>query len=167
MEAPTFVFHHRFGPIHGWFSTAGLRLLLLPVKGKGTPRFRDCGQTDERAQTLRDALERFFSGRPETFADIPLDLEGATPFRRTVWEAARRVPWGDTRSYGELARLAGNPRAARAVGQALGANPIPILIPCHRFIAADGGLGGFGAGLDWKRELLQTEGVIDLCGPPW
>ncbi len=159
MEAPNFVFHHRFGPIHGWFSATGLRMLLLPAKGARAPRFRGAGQADRRTQALHDALDRFFSGQPETFADIPLDLEAATAFRRAVWEAARRVPWGETRSYGGLARLAGNPRAARAVGQALGANPIPILIPCHRFVAADGGIGGFGAGLDWKRELLQTEGV--------
>jgi len=87
----------------------------------------------------------------------PLDLSAGTDFQRAVWEALRRIPPGQTRGYGEVAGEIGSPRAARAVGQACGANPIPLLIPCHRVLAAGGKLGGFSGGLDWKRLLLKRE----------
>jgi len=89
-----------------------------------------------------------------------LDLAGATPFRRRVWAELRRIPRGATRSYGEVADELGKRRAARAVGGACGANPVPVLIPCHRVLAANGRLGGFSGGLDWKRRLLAIEGVL-------
>ena len=87
----------------------------------------------------------------------PLDLTGATPFQRAVWRQLQLIPAGQTRSYAAIARAIGRPRAARAVGAACGANPIPLLIPCHRVIASDGSLGGFSGGLDWKRRLLALE----------
>ena len=80
-----------------------------------------------------------------------------TPFQRRVWDELRRIPFGETISYAELARRVGQPGAARAVGSANGRNPIGLIIPCHRVIAADGGLGGYGAGLDRKRWLLRHE----------
>jgi methylated-DNA-[protein]-cysteine S-methyltransferase len=86
-------------------------------------------------------------------------LTGGTPFQRSVWQAILSIPRGATISYAELARRAGRPGAARAVGQAVGSNPIPLLIPCHRVVASDGGLGGFGGGLPMKRKLLRQEGV--------
>jgi O-6-methylguanine DNA methyltransferase len=82
------------------------------------------------------------------------------PFQRAVLTAIQKIPFGETRSYGWVARAIGKPRASRAVGQALGANPIPIIIPCHRIIASDGSLGGYGGGLPLKRKLLTLEGAM-------
>jgi len=90
----------------------------------------------------------------------PLDFSAGTSFQQSVWQALRRIPAGRTLSYGELAKRIGKPGAARAVGAACGANPIPVLVPCHRVLASSGGLGGFTAGLDWKRKLLAREGVV-------
>jgi methylated-DNA-[protein]-cysteine S-methyltransferase len=103
-------------------------------------------------------LYGFFAGAPTDFRDLPLDLQG-TPFQLRVWQELRRIPWGGTISYRELARRAGSPKAFRAVGQANALNPIPIIIPCHRVIAAEGGLGGFSSGLARKRWLLEHEGA--------
>jgi O-6-methylguanine DNA methyltransferase len=100
-------------------------------------------------------LEEYFSGRRTVFT-VPLDLRG-TPFQRAVWEELLRVPYGEVRSYGEVARVLGRPSAARAVGAAVGSNPVPVLVPCHRIIQKSGELGGFGGGLQAKRELLALE----------
>ena len=94
----------------------------------------------------------------------PLDWADATVFQRKVWTALRRIPPGQVRTYAQVAADIGSPRAARAVGGACGANPIPVLVPCHRVIAASGGLGGFSGGLGWKRRLLDIEGVSLDCG---
>jgi len=102
------------------------------------------------------ALARYFQG-DERGLDLPLDLRG-TPFQRRVWVALRRIPYGRTVSYQELAETLGRPRATRAVAQALGRNPLPIFVPCHRVVRSDGQLGGFSAGLDRKRRLLALEG---------
>jgi methylated-DNA-[protein]-cysteine S-methyltransferase len=80
-----------------------------------------------------------------------------TPFERRVWDVLQRIPYGETRTYGEIARALGNPNGARAVGSANHKNPIPIIIPCHRVVASGGGLGGYGGGLDLKRRLLELE----------
>ncbi len=88
----------------------------------------------------------------------PLDLHG-TPFQQAVWKALRSIPAGSVLTYGQLAKHLGRPRAARAVGSACGANPVPFLVPCHRVVASNGGLGGFGLGLSVKRALLEREGV--------
>ncbi len=88
-----------------------------------------------------------------------LRIVGGTAFQRAVWEQLLAIPRGETISYAELARRVGRPGAARAVGQAVGSNPIPLLIPCHRVVASGGGLGGFGGGLPMKRALLRQEGV--------
>jgi len=90
----------------------------------------------------------------------PLDLSAGTEFQRRVWDALRRIPSGQTKSYAQVAQSIGRPKAMRAVGQACGANPIPVVIPCHRVLAAGGKLGGFSSGLDWKRKLLTREGAI-------
>jgi O-6-methylguanine DNA methyltransferase len=89
----------------------------------------------------------------------PLDLSSGTEFQRRVWNALRRIASGRTRSYAEVATEIGRPRATRAVGGACGANPIPVLVPCHRVLAANRALGGFSGGLGWKRKLLAREGV--------
>ncbi len=110
------------------------------------------------AAPLVDLVRRAVEGE-DVNANRRVRLSAGTPFQRSVWETVRSIPHGDTISYAELANRVGKPGAARAVGQALGANPIPLLIPCHRVVASDGGLGGFGGGLPMKRELLRQEGV--------
>jgi O-6-methylguanine DNA methyltransferase len=90
----------------------------------------------------------------------PFDLKDATKFQRKVWAALQEIPAGETKTYGEVAREIGNPKATRAVGSGCGANPIPVLIPCHRMIAARGKIGGFSGGLKWKELLLKREGVL-------
>jgi methylated-DNA-[protein]-cysteine S-methyltransferase len=107
---------------------------------------------------LIEQLDLYFSGEPVRFS-VPLDPAYGTPFRRRVWEQLTFIPWGETRSYGEIATAVGNTRASRAVGTANKNNPIPILIPCHRVIKADGSLGGYNSGLDIKRRLLALEGI--------
>jgi methylated-DNA-[protein]-cysteine S-methyltransferase len=103
-------------------------------------------------------LEQYFRGELREFT-MPLDLEGATEFQRGVLLALKRVPYATLVSYGELARAAGNPRAARAVGAVMRTNPLPIVIPCHRVIATGGAIGGFSCGLEMKRCLLAIEGA--------
>lgn len=103
-------------------------------------------------------LEEYFAGE-RTRIDLVLDT-GGTSFQREVWAGLQRIPYGETMGYGELAEHLGRPGAGRAVGSANGANPIPIIIPCHRVIAADGTLGGYGGGLDCKTRLLALEGVL-------
>lgn len=100
-------------------------------------------------------LDEYFQGRRTTF-DLVLDPIG-TPFQREVWRALQAIPYGETRSYGQLARAIGRPAASRAVGAANGANPLPIVIPCHRVIGSAGSLTGFGGGLAIKRFLLDLE----------
>ncbi len=104
---------------------------------------------------LESELGDYFDGRLEQFS-VPLDLRG-TPFQKNVWQALLRIPYGETRTYGEIAADIGNPKAFRAVGLANGANPVPLVVPCHRVIAAGGKLGGFGGGVDTKRKLLALE----------
>jgi len=100
-------------------------------------------------------LEEYFEGKRKNF-DLPLVLNG-TDFQNRVWEALRKIPYGKTRSYGELAAMTGNPKASRAVGMANNRNPIVIVIPCHRVIGSDGSLTGFGGGLELKQRLLELE----------
>lgn len=111
----------------------------------------------ERCREPLRQLSEYFAGA-RTHFDLPLRLRGSD-FQCQVWEALSRIPYGQALSYGELARALGRPGAARAVGQANGANPIPIVIPCHRVVATNGGLGGFSGGLETKRWLLAHEGA--------
>ncbi len=99
---------------------------------------------------------RYFTGEPVRFR-VRLDLRVGTPFQRKVWRVLRTIPHGQTRSYGWVAQRIGAPRAVRAVGAACGANPVPVIVPCHRVIASDGALGGFSGGLARKRALLRLE----------
>ncbi len=103
-------------------------------------------------------LERYFDGAPMRFSTPVVFLDG-TRFQRRVWEALMDLPHGECRSYGWLAARIGSPRSARAIGQAVAANPVPILAPCHRIIASDGTIGGFSGGLRLKRSLLSIEGA--------
>ncbi len=111
---------------------------------------------------LISELDAYFRGTPMVFS-TPLDLDSGTVFQRRVWDALTRIPYGQTRSYAEIAAEIGNPKASRAVGQANGANEVPILIPCHRVIGRHGTLGGYSPGVGFKRALLELE-QVDL-GP--
>jgi O-6-methylguanine DNA methyltransferase len=138
------------------YSAAGLARLDFPGRkavvatAAGSPAVRRWHRQAGRA------VNCILQGRAP--GELPsLDLGAGTPFQRKVWAALLQIPAGQTKSYGQLAAAVGAPKAARAVGSACAANPIPLLIPCHRVIPADGGLGGFSGGLRWKRLLLKSE----------
>jgi O-6-methylguanine DNA methyltransferase len=147
------------------FSDRGLAQLHFPGRtpSAGVAPARLPRPQRRWAETTARALTRVLAGRPAGLLP-PLD-EAGTAFQRAVWRALRAIPPGQTRTYAEVARALGRPvGAARAVGQACGANPIPVLTPCHRVLAAGGELGGFSAGLEWKRRLLAGEGARRLSG---
>jgi methylated-DNA-[protein]-cysteine S-methyltransferase len=117
------------------------------------------GAGDDAPPVLKDTaaqLEEYFAGERTEF-DVPMELDG-TAFQKEVWAELSRIPYGETISYGELARRVGRPKGPRAVGQANGRNPVPIIVPCHRVLASNG-IGGYGGGLPMKRSLLAVEGV--------
>jgi O-6-methylguanine DNA methyltransferase len=119
---------------------------------------------DERIARLAEELEDFFQGRPVRFS-VPPDLSLGTPFQRRVWAALCKIPRGETRTYQGIAKKLGRPQAVRAVGAAVGANPIPFVVPCHRAVGADGSLCGFAGGLAMKRRLLAMERAIGYNPP--
>jgi len=121
-------------------------------------------RADARLAEVERELGEYFGGERRRLT-LAVDLAGVSPFQRRVLAAARRIPAGRVVSYGELARRIGQPGASRAVGQALGHNPIPIIIPCHRIVAGGGGLGGYVGGAKVKRTLLALEGVSGLLQP--
>lgn len=108
-------------------------------------------------QPLLAACSRYFTGNPDALEGQSVDWTLLSDFQRKVYQLARTIPPGKVRSYGWIAEKLGKPRAARAVGQALASNPVPLVVPCHRIIAADGSLGGFTGGLPWKNKLLEIE----------
>ena len=115
---------------------------------------------------VAEALRRYFGGDLAALDAVPAELNG-TPFQKSVWQALRRIPPGATISYGELARRIGQPTSVRAVGAANGANPVAVIVPCHRVIGSNGTLTGYGGGLPTKRWLLEHEGAatLPLCQP--
>ncbi len=119
------------------------------------------GEPKARQQltSLRARLQAYFAGETAVLDSIPVELNG-TPFQKTVWQALRRIPCGTTISYAELAKRVGAPAAVRAVGTANGANPVAVIVPCHRVIGSNGKLTGYGGGLDRKQWLLEHEGVV-------
>jgi methylated-DNA-[protein]-cysteine S-methyltransferase len=130
--------------------------VLADVAARVSPRIlRAPARTDE----ARHELEAYFGLRRRSF-NLPIDWSLVHGFAGRILRRTAGIPFGDVRSYGQLAALAGSPRAARAVGNALGSNPIPIVVPCHRVVHADGGLGGYSGGLDRKRYLLALEGSL-------
>ena len=129
---------------------------LFMEKHKGGPKpIGDWRRDDTLFREAADQLRAYFAGELTEF-DLPLATGGA-PFQQRVWAELRRIPYGSTMSYGELARRIGNPKASRAVGAANGSNPISIIIPCHRVIGSDGRLTGYGGGIDRKAWLLDHE----------
>ncbi len=141
----------------------GLTRVSLPVATRAEAAAAvhatgDAAADDPLLKEVSALLAAHFAGQPTPFG-VPLDLRGVGEFGRAVLAACGRIPWGRTATYGELAAAVGRPGAARAVGQALGRNPLPVVVPCHRVIGADGSLVGFGSGLEMKRRLLAHEGV--------
>ena len=115
---------------------------------------------DALLETAKTQLDEYFQGARKGF-ELPLSLTG-TPFQQLVWNALKAIPYGTTASYGAIANAIGRPRAVRAVGRAIGCNPVPLIIPCHRVIGAGGKLTGFSGGLDRKRWLLQRENALSV-----
>jgi len=141
----------------------GLAYVELPhSSGRGmrdwmeryVPEHRCVDEVGPNRAAIAQILEYLASER--THFDVPLDLRG-TPFQRAVWDVLLKIPYGETCSYGEVARAIGRPKAQRAVGSANNANPVSLVVPCHRVIAADGSLGGYGGGQDLKARLLAME----------
>jgi len=153
----------RDGQFIARYSEKGLAELNFPPVGRASPRaVKPIGvpaPIRRWHRTTAAALKNVLAGRsPKKFP--PLDLSNGTTFQRNVWNTLRKIACGQTKSYGEIARAVGKPKAVRAVGGACGANPIPVLVPCHRVLAANKKLGGFSGGLNWKRNLLACEGVM-------
>lgn len=154
----------------GWVavmgSSAGLCRTTLPAPDEKTAinvvtHGVNASRREEDFTTVKTALIDYFRGDPvELLFPIDLKLEGCTDFQQDVWETTARIPYGQLRSYGWIASQIGREQAARAVGQALGANRLPIIVPCHRVVRADGSLGGFSGGLHWKEELIELEKAV-------
>ena len=156
-----------FGWVGVAWSDEGLAAITLPVSTEA----QALGQLPEPRETtaglepgldvpaLLAKLRSYFEGGQVAF-DEPLDPTMGTEFQRRVWKLTREIPRGQTRTYGQLARMAGSPGAARAVGQAMAHNPWPIIVPCHRVVGSDGSLTGFGGGVEMKRRMLQMEGAL-------
>ena len=148
---------------------AGLAYVELPhSSGRGmrdwmeryVPERRCVDEIGPNRAAIEQILEYLASER--THFDVPLDLRG-TPFQRAVWDALIEIPYGESRSYAEVARAVGRPKAQRAVGSANNANPVSLIVPCHRVIAADGSLGGYGGGQKLKARLLAMELSRPAC----
>jgi methylated-DNA-[protein]-cysteine S-methyltransferase len=120
------------------------------------------GEGQSASRHLRDAREliQAYLGGETRRCDLPLDLDGQPTFRKKVWGVLTTIPYGRVRSYGWVAKKIGKPLAARAVGGACGANPLPLIVPCHRVVAGNGSLGGFAGGLPVKKRLLRLEGIL-------
>ena len=112
-----------------------------------------------------DQLTEYFAGRRKAF-DLPLDLDGGSSFQQSVWRALSTIPYGASYSYSDISRQIGNPKAVRAVGSAVGRNPISLIVPCHRVLGRDGSLTGYAGGLDRKTALLALEDVAFKAQPP-
>ncbi len=154
-----------FGPLLLAMTPRGLVRVNLPAYDPGetleelatqiSPRVLEAPAKLDKA---RRELDLYFEGKLRDF-DLPLDLRLAKGFRLKVVRAIARIPYGQTRSYTDMARSAGNERAVRAAGTACGSNPIPIVVPCHRVLRTGGALGGYGGGLPMKQALLRLEGI--------
>lgn len=144
------------GPLYLAASATGLRELRFGIPaGQFWQSDAATGEAEALLAMVERQLSDYFSGERQRF-DLPLDAQG-TPFQRGVWQALRRIPYGETRTYQAIADLLGTPKACRAVGAANGANPISIVVPCHRVVGSSGRLTGFAGGLEAKRFLLNLE----------
>jgi O-6-methylguanine DNA methyltransferase len=167
MQEETTVFRTQWGWVELTVSEKGVTSIVLPrsprLGGKnGRPSTKDCDPQGAAKPMLNEAkaqLIEYLAGGRREFS-MPVDMSAGTPFQRRVWRAILRIPYGRVRSYQWVAMRVGGRQYARAVGMALGANPVPIVVPCHRIISHDGSLGGFGCGLPMKRRLLKLEGTL-------
>jgi methylated-DNA-[protein]-cysteine S-methyltransferase len=166
------VFHTKLGWMGVVRGEKGLKKVILPsalfedVEAEITGQFPDSVRDDTALQPLTKRLEAYYRGKRFS-QDISLDWSGSTSFSIAVWRGAQSIPWGEVRTYQWLSLYLDKPRSFRAVGGALGRNPFPIIVPCHRVIRGDGTLGGFSAptGIRLKRKMLELEGVrIDKQG---
>ncbi len=182
MPAENFaLFETPLGPCAIAWSSNGIAGLQLPEDDQGGTRTR--GQrrwpdaleaatpppgVQRAIQRIQAMLSRSGGAASDTLADLPLDLEGVPEFHRKVYDVARSVPPGQTMTYGEIARRLGVPHDSREVGQAMGRNPVPIIVPCHRVLGADGKMGGFSApgGVATKRRMLEIEGAAAVGAGP-
>lgn len=146
------VYESPLGPLTLFAGSAGLAGLRFAGRAD---RLDEAGHRPDAFTTVREQLEQYFAGDRHTFA-LELDL-GGTAFQRRVWQELRQIPYGTTVSYSELARALGRPDRVRAVAAAVGRTPVPIVVPCHRAVAADGALTGYRGGLQRKRALLDLE----------
>jgi methylated-DNA-[protein]-cysteine S-methyltransferase len=167
------LFDTAIGPCAIAWGDRGIAGVQLPGSSPDTTRsqmrkrFADSRET-EPSEAARDAIDRMtalMAGKPSDMSPIPLDMEGVPDFNRRVYKVTCDIPPGQTLTYGEVAERIGEPGAAQSVGQALGANPVPIIVPCHRVLAAGGKVGGFSApgGISTKRKMLAIE--ADAAGP--
>ena len=143
----------------GWTGAGVCRVVLLS-REEGEPSVEYTG--DKPGGGVMAAVERmcaYLDGDRVEWDGVPLDCSGVSAFRRAVWGVTRAIPYGQVRTYGWIARQLGRPRAARAVGSAMAANPFPIIVPCHRIVGSDFRLGHFSSGADWKAHLHNIEGV--------
>jgi methylated-DNA-[protein]-cysteine S-methyltransferase len=136
----------------------GTHLLAIEFEGQYSDDIQDSGCSDPVLASCARQLSEYFAGDRQGF-ELPLGAHG-TPFQQSVWAALLDIPYGEVRSYRDIARSINNEAAVRAVGAANGRNPLPIVVPCHRVIGSDGSLTGFAGGLETKMQLLQLEGVL-------
>lgn len=161
------MFHSPWGWMGISESSKGIQAIVLPKRSKRAVESELRAQSDgpvqqgesARLEAARRQLLDYLAGRRNIF-DVPLDLSRGTSFQRQVWRTLQRVPYGKLRSYQWIAARVGGRHYARAVGNAVGANPLPIVVPCHRIVAHDATLGGFSGGLSMKRKLLSLEGTL-------
>lgn len=157
-----------FGPLLAAATLRGLVKISFPATFDTEETLQDLAarvsprvlEAPARLDEVRRQLDRYFEGRLREF-DLPLDWQLSKGFRLRALRAIDRIPYGQTRSYTQIATSAGNERAVRAAGTACGSNPIPIVVPCHRVLRSGGALGGYGGGLPMKESLLELEGVLE------
>ncbi len=162
----TLFFTHYHSPLGNYLVAGSKKGLVCLKTEERAPKFLvrleregiDLEEHDKKNLKVVNQLDAYFSKKRRRF-DIPLDLRG-TPFQLHVWDLLLSIPWGEARTYGQIAKALGRPKASRAVGRAVGTNPVSIVVPCHRIVGSNGSLTGYGGGLERKTSLLEHEGFV-------